>query len=98
MVPTNCGINSRELAKVLDEMKLSAENLHKGSIKKKAGPPSSTGSSTRSDNSNASTPNGAPSVLPSITSLSNDTGSRLTVSDFTFLKVLGKGSFGKVRR
>ncbi|XP_064403529.1 calcium-independent protein kinase C-like isoform X2 [Halichondria panicea] len=94
-VPCNCGINSKDLADVLKEMRITPEQLRaKPSISRRSqGPPAENG--LPPDSSSPSIP--APIRASNIPiELPKSLDRKMTLDDFSFLKVLGKGSFGKV--
>lgn len=98
MVSPNCGINQKEMAKVLSEMQLKAGDLHHGSSRRKkvTGSPS-TGSMSSTHSGQSDLLHNGAIMPPSSNGSQKVHGSQLKVADFVFLKVLGKGSFGKVR-
>jgi novel protein kinase C epsilon type len=104
-VPHNCGINSKDLAKVMEEMGVTPDQL-KGKCSTVSRRSTVGSVSSSHDSESVSERNGLlerpsipaptlqlpkPVVLPN-----NDEMRRMSLADFTLLKVLGKGSFGKV--
>jgi len=97
-VPHNCGINQKDLSQALKDMGVTADKLRpKPSVSSRR----STGS-TSSTHENGTVESQSPTVpapiRPSAIPIELPQGltQRMDLSDFTFLKVLGKGSFGKV--
>uniref|UniRef100_A0A3P9KKT9 Protein kinase C n=1 Tax=Oryzias latipes TaxID=8090 RepID=A0A3P9KKT9_ORYLA len=85
-VAPNCGVNSVELANTLAEMGLQAGGLSKrNTIVKNATNSQSEKQRVSSERRESTTSTDSRQQMP-----------RLGISNFTFLQVLGKGSFGKV--
>ncbi|XP_065920460.1 calcium-independent protein kinase C-like [Dysidea avara] len=100
-IARTCGINSKEFSDLLQQIKLNPETIngsirqHRTSVLSKAPSPSpspvSNGTFTV-----PSVPAPVKQHQDVVDEFPADTGTKLTLSDFQFVKVLGKGSFGKV--
>lgn len=102
-VANNCGINPKEMSEILQAMGISGDKLLTKQKKKKSigenshadGPqntlndPSAAEKGSPSESSN-------PEMLDKFSSLALDKEKKYSLNDFHFIKVLGKGSFGKV--
>lgn len=118
-VANNCGINTKQLAELLNEMGITMDKStpprrskyinqaasdtssisDRGSDDAMSIDTMSTSASIRtttSDQSKASTSTSRPSLQQSDDSGISQITGKLTLTDFNFIKVLGKGSFGKV--
>lgn len=111
-VANNCGINTKEMAEILNEIGILPDNqgiprsskyINKAASEA-AGESSTTSPSEPGSKDGAKSPstssknrsNKNPSQLATaIPSMGSDKG-RVGLNDFNFIKVLGKGSFGKV--
>lgn len=99
MVPCNCGINTKDLALALKEMGVTPDKLRaRPSIASRRSGGSVGGASEQNGTAESSSPSvPAPVRQSSIAiELPKSLAHKMTLSDFKFIKVLGKGSFGKV--
>ncbi|RCN47457.1 kinase domain protein [Ancylostoma caninum] len=98
-VANNCGINAKQMAAELAQLGLTGDKM---SVRSKKKPSIMTDSST--DQASSGTGDSGPAYLQQISeeepavkpSKPAGTGGTVTIQDFSFIKVLGKGSFGKV--
>ncbi|XP_022709465.1 calcium-independent protein kinase C-like isoform X2 [Varroa jacobsoni] len=101
-VANNCGINPKQMAEILQAMGISGDKLLTKRKKKTSigenlpentTQASAEGSDARSDYSPA---DNSAEKLDKFSSLALDKEKKYSLNDFNFIKVLGKGSFGKV--
>eukprot|EP01147_Barroeca_monosierra_P008559 gene8559-10274_t len=105
-MPATCGVNAKKLAQTLAQLKTSANQLTKSATKQQrvhklssscvSLPIPSKGLSDKSDNLVSSTPFSEDGDLNAYSSSIPKHLSKETIEDYELLKVLGRGSFGKV--
>ncbi|KAJ8673470.1 hypothetical protein QAD02_004732 [Eretmocerus hayati] len=103
-VANNCGINQKDLAVVLKDLGISVDSIkpprinYKPSIQLNANDSSAHASRDlpSSESNLSSTGSGITTVSDNLLTLAPDDVERVGMSDFNFIKVLGKGSFGRV--
>ncbi|UJR23136.1 hypothetical protein I4U23_026155 [Adineta vaga] len=92
-VANDCGLDKKKLATVLADLNISTPQKMTN-VPSEADTSSASSTTSTTSNTTAKTPTPPPSVS------SDDSSSKrehnFTVDDFQFMKVLGKGSFGKV--
>lgn len=105
-VANNCGINTKQMAEILNQMGISPDKqapprrsrymnqaAGEGSSGADRSEPNSSGEGD-DDDRNAS--GRGSSLADNLASAAGGNSSKLSLNDFNFIKVLGKGSFGKV--
>lgn len=110
-VANNCGINTKQMAAILNEMGISPDKQGAPRRSKYMNQSAGEGSSTSDRSEFSSSGEGDDTKSPSdeckgksldakidalSTALGEHRSGKLGLCDFTFIKVLGKGSFGKV--
>ncbi|CAF1656368.1 unnamed protein product, partial [Adineta ricciae] len=92
-VANDCGLDKKKLATVLADLNISTPQ-------KMTNVPSEVDTSTASSTTASSTPTASKTPTPPPSASSDDSSSKrphnFSIDDFQFMKVLGKGSFGKV--
>ncbi|KAK6016288.1 kinase domain protein, partial [Ostertagia ostertagi] len=96
MLPITCGINAKQMAAELAQLGLTGDKM---SIRSKKKPSIMTDTST--DQTSTGTSDSGSAYLTQISEEEpakspRPPGGTLSIQDFVFIKVLGKGSFGKV--
>ncbi|ESO04662.1 hypothetical protein HELRODRAFT_78764 [Helobdella robusta] len=104
-VPNNCGINTKYMAKVLQELGICGDKLGSTTKRKKVmchddeGPGSSSSPGTRSSSNkdiDLELMGYSGATSSSSSSMNYDSSACMALHKFNLIKVLGKGSFGKV--
>lgn len=97
-VANNCGINARQMAAELAQLGLTGDKMSLRQKKKlmTASAPESEPCSHPDKGPSTSSAKQPSDVSPAVTPIAASTGEKMSIADFTFIKVLGKGSFGKV--
>lgn len=115
-VANNCGINTKQMAEILNQMGISPDKQgapRRSKYMNQAAGGESSSASERSDfnssgetddyklsndegKANAGGKDSGSQVIDSLTAAAGGSTNKLSLNDFNFIKVLGKGSFGKV--
>ncbi|CAD5232253.1 unnamed protein product [Bursaphelenchus xylophilus] len=101
-VANNCGINSRQMAAELAQLGLTGDKMSLKQKKKVVSVSTSETSDSgvsgteRQSTSSSTSANVVEEVPVNNVATTVSSGEKLGINDFTFIKVLGKGSFGKV--